>query len=231
MKDILAQNAMEVRGRVAEVCQEYDRDVNDIFIVAITKSFPSSIISTAVAAGFHHIGESRVQEAESKIAEIGRIACYHMVGHLQTNKAKKAVQLFDVIQSVDSLRLAEEINRAAKENERTIECYVQVNCSGEDQKFGVAINDCLELIKRAVELENIKLTGLMTIGPLSDDHKAISSAFAKCRGLFEKGREICGNEFEHLSMGMSDDYPLAIAEGATTIRLGSALFGPRPVRK
>jgi len=216
---------------VAEVCQEHDRDVDDISIVAITKSFPASIISIAVAAGFHHIGESRVQEAESKIAEIGRIACYHMVGHLQTNKAKKAAQLFDVIQSVDSLKLAEEINKAAKENGRTIECYVQVNCSGENQKFGVGMDDCLELIKKIGDFESIRLTGLMTIGPLSGDNKTIRSAFAKCRGLFEAGREFCGAEFEHLSMGMSNDYPLAIAEGATTIRLGSVLFGPRPVHK
>jgi len=153
-----------------------------------------------------------------------------LIGHLQTNKAKKAVQLFDVIQSVDSLKLAVEINKAAGLEKRTIECYIQLNSSGEDQKFGVAIDDCLELIQKTGELENIKLTGLMTIGPLTDDENAIRSAFSRCRELYYKGKEICGSGFEHLSMGMSDDYPLAIAEGSTTIRLGSALFGPRPVK-
>ncbi len=230
MKDILAQNSTLVHGRIAEVCDQHNRDVDDISIIAVTKSFPASLINTAVAAGFHYIGESRVQEAESKIQELGRIACYHLIGHLQSNKAKKAVQLFDVIQSVDSFKLAQEINKAAVQDDCQIECYIQVNSSGEDQKFGVAIDGCLELIKRAGELENIKLTGLMTLGPLTDDESSIRSAFSSCRELYYKGKEICGNGFEHLSMGMSDDYPLAIAEGSTTIRLGSALFGPRPVK-
>ena len=230
MKDILAKNSTFVRGRISEVCDEHNRDVDDISIVAVTKSFPASLISTAVAAGFLEIGESRVQEAESKIGELGRIACYHLIGHLQTNKAKKAVQLFDVIQSVDSLKLALEINKAAGSEERKIECYIQLNSSGEDQKFGVASGDCLELIKKTSELKNIKLTGLMTIGPFTDSEKAIRSAFSRCRELFYKGQDICGSNFEHLSMGMSDDYPLAIAEGSTTIRLGSALFGPRPAK-
>jgi len=230
MKDILAKNSTLVRGRIAEVCDEHNRDVDDISIIAVTKSFPASLISTAVAAGFHYIGESRVQEAESKIEELGRIAFFHLIGHLQTNKAKKAVRLFDVIQSVDSLKLAHEINKAASSEKRTIECYIQVNSSGEDQKFGVAIDDCLELIKKTGEMKNIKLTGLMTIGPLTDDENSIRTAFARCRELYYKGKEICGSGFEHLSMGMSDDYPLAIAEGSTTIRLGSALFGPRPVK-
>jgi len=230
MKDILAKNSTLVRGRIAEVCDEHNRDVDDISIIAVTKGFPASLISTAVAAGFHYIGESRVQEAELKIEELGRIACYHLIGHLQTNKAKKAVRLFDVIQSVDSLKLAQEIDKAAVQNDRKVECYIQVNSSGEDQKFGVAVDDCLELIKRTSELKNIKLTGLMTIGPLTDDESFIRSAFSRCRELYNRGREICGSGFEHLSMGMSNDYPLAIAEGSTTIRLGSALFGPRPVK-
>ncbi len=230
MKDLLAKNSTLVRGRIAEICDEHNRDVDDISIIAVTKSFPASLINTAVAAGFHYIGESRVQEAQLKIEELGRIACYHLIGHLQTNKAKKAVLLFDVIQSVDSLKLAREINKAAGTDKRTIECYIQVNSSGEDQKFGVAFGDCLELIKKTSELENIKLTGLMTIGPLTDDENSIRSAFSRCRELYHKGKEICGSGFEHLSMGMSDDYPLAIAEGSTTIRLGSALFGPRPVK-
>ena len=231
MKDILAQNSTIVRGRIAEVCDEHKRDVDDITIVAVTKSFPASFISTAVAAGFHYIGESRVQEAESKIEELGRIACYHLIGHLQTNKAKKAVQLFDVIQSVDSFKLAQEIDKAAAQIDRKVECYIQVNSSGEDQKFGVALSDCLELIKKTGDMENVKLTGLMTIGPLTDDESSIRRAFSRCRKLYYKGQEICGNGFEHLSMGMSDDYPLAVAEGSTIIRLGSALFGPRPLKE
>jgi pyridoxal phosphate enzyme (YggS family) len=169
-----------------------------------------------------------VQEAEPKILELGHVAAFHMVGHLQSNKVKKAVQLFDVIQSVDSLNLAEEISRQAEAANRTVECYVEVNSSGESQKFGISPKDCPELLKKAIALPRLELSGLMTIGPLTEDKQAARAAFALCRELFEHGKEIVGPSFEHLSMGMSDDFPLAIAEGSNMIRLGTAIFGPRP---
>ena len=227
MKNTISRNLTQLRGQIAEACEQYDRDADDITIVAVTKTHPSAIIRTAVAAGIHEIGESRVQEAEPKIIEVGPIARFHMVGHLQTNKAKKAVQLFDVIQSVDSFRLAWEINRQAGFIDRRIECFVEVNCSGEDQKYGVAPNDCLDLVRQVHAMDNIKLTGLMTIGPLTDDEETIRRAFSLCREQFLKAREIVGDEFDTLSMGMSDDFPWAIAEGSTMIRIGTALFGPR----
>jgi pyridoxal phosphate enzyme (YggS family) len=230
MNELISHNAGIVRAGIADACQKCGRKVEDITIVAITKGFPATTIRNAVENGFKHIGENRVQDAEPKITELGHIATFHMVGHLQSNKAKKAVQLFDVIQSVDSFGLAEEINRHAQAANRKIECYIQVNCSGEVQKSGVSPDDCLELVKKTSKLTHIKLTGLMTIGPLTDDEKAIRAAFAKCRELFQAGQKIIGAQFEHLSMGMSDDYHLAIAEGSTMIRLGTALFGPRPAK-
>jgi pyridoxal phosphate enzyme (YggS family) len=230
MKEQIAENAVEVRGLVAQACENANRDTDEITIVAVSKTFPSVAIKTAVAAGFHHIGESRIQEAEPKINELGRIAAFHLVGHLQTNKAKKAVQLFDVIQSVDSLKLAHEISRHAETENRNIECYVQVNCSGEDQKFGAPPEECLELLRKISGLPRINLTGLMTIGPLTEDESRIRNAFALCNELFKQGQEIIGPDFENLSMGMSDDFALAINEGATVIRLGTAIFGPRPSR-
>lgn len=180
----------------------------------------------AVAAGIHNIGESRLQEAEPKITEVGQIARFHMVGHLQTNKVKKAVQLFDVIQSVDSYKLAEEINRRAAEIDRVIECYVEINCSGEEQKYGAAPGETVELIKRVNNLDNINLTGLMTVGPLAEDREQIRQSFSMCQELFKEGREIIGDEFDTLSMGMTDDFELAIAEGSTMIRIGTGIFGP-----
>jgi pyridoxal phosphate enzyme (YggS family) len=228
MKNIISRNLTQLRGRIAEACEQYDRDADDITIVAVTKTHPLLVIRTAVAAGIHEIGESRVQEAEPKIMEVGPIARFHLVGHLQTNKAKKAVRLFDVIQSIDSFKLATEINRQVGLIEKTVECYIEVNCSGESQKFGVAADECLDLIRQVNALDNIKLTGLMTIGPLTDDRDAIRRAFQLCREQFLKAREIVGNQFDTLSMGMSDDFPLAIAEGSTMIRIGTALFGPRP---
>ena len=127
----------------------------------------------------------------------------------------------------DSLKLAEEINRRAGESERTIECLIEVNCSGESQKYGLPPQECLDLVKVLSDFSNITLAGLMTVGPLVDDDEAIRAAFALCRDLYRQGQDVVGEQFDTLSMGMTDDFPLAIAEGATMIRIGSALFGPR----
>ncbi len=218
---------MELHGRVAQACEEYDRDTDDITIIAVTKTHPAATIRITVAAGIRNIGESRIQEAEPKILEVGNIARFHMVGHLQSNKAKKAVELFDVIQSVDSLKLAEEINRRAGDIGRNIECLIEVNSSGESQKYGVASDECLDLVRNVNALENITLTGLMTIGPYVDDDDAVRAAFRQCYEQFKEAQGLVGAEFDTLSMGMTHDFPLAIAEGATMIRIGTALFGRR----
>lgn len=219
---------MELRGRIAEACEEYERDADDIAVVAVSKRHSVQAIKIAVSSGVIEIGESRVQEAETKIRELGHIARYHLVGHLQTNKAKKAVELFDVIQSIDSFKLAEEINRLAQEAERTLEGLIQVNCSGEASKHGVSPDQAADLIRQASKLEGLKITGLMTIGPLTDDEEAIRAAYATCRELYNEGQDIVGDDFDILSMGMSDDFPLAIAEGSNMIRIGTGIFGPRP---
>jgi pyridoxal phosphate enzyme (YggS family) len=228
MKDALSNNLIELRGRIVEACEEYDRDADDISILAVTKRFPASVIQTAVAAGLLDIGESRIQEAEGKIKELGAIARYHFIGHLQSNKARKAVSLFDVIQSLDSLKLAEEVNRRADEVDRTIDCLIQVNVSGEESKFGVAPDATLDLVTRIRDLPRINLTGLMAMGPLTDDQETIRAAFHTASELFKRGQDLVGDQFDTLSMGMTDDFPLAIAEGSTMIRVGTALFGPRP---
>lgn len=227
MKNVISKNLRELHGRIADACEQYNRDTDDITIVAITKTHPPATIKTAVAAGIHNIGESKIQEAEPKILEVGQIARFHLVGHLQTNKVKKAVHLFDVIQSVDSMNLAEEINRRAGEIERVIEGLIEVNCSGESQKYGVAPEECLELVKGVNSLSNIRLTGLMTVGPFVDDEQLIRDAFGNCRELFKQAQDLVGDQFDTLSMGMTHDFPLAIAEGATMLRIGTALFGSR----
>jgi len=229
MKETITNNLMELRGRIAEACEEHDRDADDITILAVTKRFPASVTQTVVAAGLLDIGESRIQEAEPKIKALGPIARFHLVGHLQTNKVKKAVELFDVIQSVDSLKLAEEISRRAAEIERAVECLVQVNASGEASKHGVSPDDAIELIRRVDQLPSIELIGLMSIGPLTDDEDRIRAAFQTCRRIFKQGRDMVGGGFDTLSMGMTDDFGIAIAEGSTMIRVGTALFGPRPI--
>ena len=228
MKDDIRNRLMELRGRIAEACEEHDRDADDISILAVTKRFPESVIQTVVAAGLLDIGESRVQEGVQKVISLGPIARYHLIGHLQSNKVKKAVAHFDVIQSVDSWELAAEINRCALEIDRTIECLIQVNASGESSKSGVEPDKALELVRLVKDLPAIELIGLMTIGPLTDDQELIRAAFRSCRDLFREGQDIVGDAFDTLSMGMTDDFALAIAEGATMIRVGTALFGSRP---
>ncbi len=228
MKEIVANNIAQLYGHIADACEEFDRDTDDITVVAVTKRQPIHFIQMAVAAGLHNIGESRVQEADEKITELGQIARFHMVGHLQTNKVKKAVPLFDVIQSVDTLKLAEEINKQAGDAKLDIECLIEVNCSGESQKYGILPEDCLELIKKVLPMNNISLAGLMTIGPHTDNEELVRAAFNKCHELFKQGQDIVGDNFDTLSMGMTNDFSLAIAEGSTMIRVGTALFGQRP---
>lgn len=228
MKQQISENLIHLRGQIAEACEEYDKDADDITVVAVSKKFPAAAIRRVVAAGIHNIGESRIQEAEPKINEVGKIARFHMVGHLQTNKVKTAVEIFDVIQSVDSMKLAEEIDRRAGEINRRIECYLEVNCSGEEQKYGFAPGETLDMVRQIGQLPNINLTGLMTVGPLTEDKDKVRDAFRQCAELYKQGREIIGPDFDTLSMGMSDDFRLAIAEGSTMLRLGTLIFGPRP---
>ncbi len=227
MKESFQKNLMELHGRLSNACEKYERDTDDITVVAVTKTHPESVIKMAVSAGLHNIGESRVQEAEEKFNKIGHIARYHMIGHLQSNKAKKAVELFDVIQSVDSIKLAKIINSESEKIDRTIDCLIQVNCSGEAQKSGIAFDQCLDLIKQVKILPAINLIGLMTIGPYVEDEEQIRKSYRLCHDLFKQGKEIIGNDFDTLSMGMSNDFELAIAEGANMIRIGSSLFGVR----
>ncbi|KAA3632949.1 MAG: YggS family pyridoxal phosphate-dependent enzyme [Calditrichaeota bacterium] len=227
MKNSIAKSLVELNGQIAEACDEYDRNADDITVVAVTKTFPAAYIQTAVANGIHNIGESRIQDAEPKITELGQIARYHMIGHLQTNKVKKAIELFDVIQSVDSDKLAAEISKQAGAVDRTIDCLLEVNSSGEEQKYGLSIEEVIPFINNIDNYPNINLVGLMTIGPNTDDEDAIREAFKKCYDLYKEGQEIIGGEFDTLSMGMSNDFPLAIAEGSTMIRIGSLLFGER----
>lgn len=224
---LIQDNLRELNSRVAAACAKCGRKPNEITIVAVTKTHPPEIIRAAVAAGLTEIGESRVQEADAKFAQISHVARYHLIGHLQSNKAKKAVQLFDVIQSIDSIEIAREISRRAGEASKSIECLIEVNSSGETQKFGVDPDKALSLMSEIITLPNIKLTGLMTVGPLTEDQARVRAAFKTCHDLFEQARDRLGPQITVLSMGMSDDFEPAIEEGSTMIRIGTGLFGQR----
>lgn len=227
MFEHIRENLERINHNIAEAARHSGRKFDDITLVGVSKTFPAEAIKAAVGFGLTDIGESRLQEAEPKITRLGKIARWHMIGHLQTNKVKKVAAIFDFIQSVDSLKLVEEINRRAEEINKKINCLVEVNSSGEDSKSGIALELALELIDNAAGLENVNLRGLMTIGPLTDDRQLIGRAFRKTRELFEIARKSIGPGFDTLSMGMSDDYEIAIEEGSDMVRIGTALFGKR----
>jgi len=221
----IASNLAAVRANIEAAAKKSGRDPKDIKLVAATKDVPVSMIAEAIKAGLTDIGENRVQEAKGKFAELKHLpVAWHMLGHLQTNKVKDALEMFSVIQSVDSIHLAQEISKRAG---RSIQVLVEVNTSGEASKFGVSPESAVELARNVSELPNLKLAGLMTVGPLTRDEKRIRGAFGQLRRLYNeiKGLNLTAVELKYLSMGMSDDYGMAIEEGSNLVRIGRAIFG------
>lgn len=197
-------------------------------LLAVTKGFSAQVVREAIALGLREFGESRVQEAEGKIAAVGAGARWHLVGHLQTNKALRAVQLFDAIHSVDSERIAAEIAKRAAAEGRAPECFVEVNTSGDAAKFGVPPSEALALWARLRELPPLTVAGFMTIGPLAGGAEGARGSFRALAKLREEALRRGARENEcALSMGMSDDFEIAVEEGAHVVRIGSALFGER----
>jgi PLP dependent protein len=223
----IAQNIEMIRRRVQSRCLKNNVDASSITIVGISKTFPASAAESAVRAGLADLGENRVQEAAAKIPEVSPRPRWHLVGHLQKNKVKKAVELFDIVQSVDSLELAFLISEQAGMAGKIMEIYLQVNSSYEPQKSGFDPVEILKAAEKIAGLANIKITGLMTIGPMTDDTKEIARSFSLTGNLFGRVREIIGSGFERLSMGMSGDFELAIDHGANVLRIGTAIFGER----
>jgi pyridoxal phosphate enzyme (YggS family) len=215
----IAQNLKATKERVAVSCQRANRSPDEITVIAVSKTKPSSIIEAAFEAGSTHFGENRVQEAEEKIKSLPHInPTWHLIGHLQTNKAKTAVQLFDIIHSVDSVKLAEVISKYADNN---IEILLQVNVVEEESKGGFTVAELTQALTTIDELPNLKVEGLMTIAPWVSDAEEVRPVFKRLKEL----RDALG--LKHLSMGMTDDYEVAIEEGATMIRIGRAIFGAR----
>ncbi len=223
----IAENIKLVRGKIDEAARRAGRDPGGITLVAVSKTFPAEAIEAAVHAGITDIGESRVQEGLDKIETLGRIATWHLIGHLQSNKAKKAVEQFDMIQSVDSMKIAERISQQAKQMQDTIACLIETNSSGEDSKFGFPPETTLTAAASIADLPGIELRGLMTIGPWTENEGCIKEAFDSTRQMFESMRTELGDAISILSMGMSSDYELAIECGSTMVRVGTAIFGGR----
>lgn len=234
----IVENLFHVQSQIREAAERAGRNPDEITLVAVSKSFPAELVVEAYRAGARTIGENRVEEASEKIPEvISRLGgapppAWHLVGHLQRRKARRALELFDVIESVDSVRLAETLNRHAAALGRTIEVLVQINIARDPNKFGFAPEPREQLfrdIEKMISLPSIKLVGLMTIGKLVPSAEEARPYF---RALADLRREL--NQrfapdaiFTHLSMGMTDDFIVAIEEGATIVRIGRAIFGQR----
>ncbi|NLI99265.1 YggS family pyridoxal phosphate-dependent enzyme [bacterium] len=224
---MVKENLLRVKERIADACARVGRSPQEVQIVAVTKTHPVSLIKEAAEAGVSIIGENRVQEAAEKFAEVGKLVEWHLVGHLQRNKVKKALEIFSMIHSLDSISLADEIEKESAAIEKLTPCLVEVNTSGEESKFGVEPDKLAGLVAPVLKYEHIKLVGLMTVGPLTEDKERIRSSFRLLHELRNRAENVFGCYLPHLSMGMSDDFETAIEEGATMVRLGRVIFGPR----
>jgi len=225
----VAENLKAVMDRIASASKRSGRDPSSVKLVVVTKTVDHDRIIQAVNAGAVILGENRVQEAKEKIEALGKTASWHLIGHLQTNKAKYAVKLFDLIHSVDNLELAREIDRQAAKIGKVQDILIEVNIAGETAKAGVVITGTPGLVREAAKLRNISVKGLMTMPPYSEDPEDSRSYFRKLRelaGTIEK-ENIPSVSMQELSMGMSGDFEVAIEEGATLVRVGTAIFGTR----
>ena len=224
MSETLGEQLAEVKNKIAQAARKASRNASEIKLVAVSKTHPAETIKKAIEAGASVFGENKVQEAERKIAEIGReTAEWHLIGHLQTNKARKAVRLFDVVHTLDSVELAERLERICiEENRVSLSVFAQIDLANEAAKNGIKEEDLPELLEFLKTCKHLKLDGLMLIPPYFED-------IEKVRPYFRRLRELRDAHLPHgeLSMGMSHDFQIAIEEGATVIRVGTAIFGER----
>ena len=214
----IEDNLLKVRMRIAKACERANRQPEEITIVAVTKNVGASAIRQAFACGIRDFGENRIQEAKDKITELSSFETdiiWHMIGHLQSNKARIAANLFDIIHSIDSIRLAEILNSRCQQK---LPILLQVNVSEEATKGGLAIGEVASAVREINKLSNLETSGLMTIAPLTSDPEEVRPVFQELRQL----KDSLG--LKHLSMGMSDDFEIAIEEGATMVRLGRVIF-------
>jgi pyridoxal phosphate enzyme (YggS family) len=241
----IRQNLDQVLERIAAASVRAARMPDDVTLVAVTKTHPPDVVSQALSCGVRHLGENRVEELEAKRPEVDRLVppgsavpVWHMVGHVQSRKAARAIQVADVIESVDSLKLARRLETGAAESGRIIPVLLEINVSGEDTKYGwpawrwerdqdqaAAVSAWVAAL---LDCQHLKVQGLMTMAPWAVDRHVLRTVFQSLRRMLEWLRgEFPEGNWRHLSMGMSDDYEIAIEEGATIVRIGRAIFGPR----
>ncbi len=231
---MISENIRQIQHRISTACERAGRNPSDVTLVAVSKTFSELEIAQAVEAGLLDIGENYVQELLRKREQLHELHLrWHFIGHLQSNKVKYIADWISLIHAVESLSVAEEVSRRAALAGRTIDILVEVNTTGESSKFGVRPEDTLEFIRALASLHNIRVSGLMTIGPFLPDPEQSRPMFRQLGQLRERAAALGQNNvmMRHLSMGMTGDFEVAIEEGATIVRIGTAIFGPRLKRQ
>ncbi|HHY43018.1 MAG TPA: YggS family pyridoxal phosphate-dependent enzyme [Thermoanaerobacterales bacterium] len=227
--EYLKQNIQQIKSKIKAAAERSGRNWEDIHLVAVTKNFSAEVVQAAVDCGIVLLGENRVQEAKSKIELVKGDVKWHLIGHLQRNKVKTAIGMFSMIQSLDSFRLAEEIQKRAEQAERVVDVLVQVNIGREITKYGIDPDNTESFIEKVSSFPNIKIRGLMAIAPFKENPEDVRSYFRHLYNIFEslKQKSIRNVNMEYLSMGMSHDFEVAIEEGANMVRIGTGIFGTR----
>ncbi len=235
----ISDRLRQIEENIAAACARAHRDAGEVKMVVVTKTVPPASIKEVIESGYTELGENRVQRLKQMAGEVAQLlqepdpdSCipskvkWHMIGHLQRNKVKTVLKISSLIHSVDTLRLAEEINTVSGKLGTKADILLQVNCSGEPQKYGAPVGAATHLAEQFEGMENLRLMGLMTMAPLTKDKDVVRACFVRAKELFEeiKAEKFGGGEFSQLSMGMSQDYEIAVEEGATMLRIGSAIF-------
>lgn len=229
----LNDNIIEVKNKIMQTCKKIGKDESEITLIGVTKTYEADVINASLTMGIENIGENRVQEIMRKYDDIKGPVRWHLIGHLQTNKVKYIIEKVDLIHSVDSIGLAEEINKRAEKSDKVMDVLLQVNIAEEESKFGTSLEELYELIGMVQHMKNIRVKGLMNIAPFTDDPEEVRPYFRKMKEIFDELSKMPYDNIEmsYLSMGMSNDYWIAIEEGANMIRVGSSIYGARDYTK
>lgn len=227
-KEEILENLKKVKDNISKNCKKVGRE-NDVTLVAVTKTFPNELIQTCINLDVNIVGENRARELRDKYKVFKDEVSWHMIGHMQRNKVKYVIDKVDLIHSLDSKRLAKEINKRAKKNDVVMDCLLQINIVDEDSKYGILKKDIDNVFEYVQKFENIRIVGLMNMAPFYDNPENARSDFRKMKELFDSYKN---NNYEnvymkHLSMGMTNDYHIAVQEGSNMVRIGSAIFGKR----